>query len=309
MVHSLFSLFERDLGESVWWVRINKVGDMSVHGGGHGALEYYPCRYGGSRVLFRGPRRQLSGEYFAFLGGTETYGRFIESPFPALLERRMSVVCANFGVVNAGVDLYLNDPASMDLASSSTAKVIQIMGAQNMSNRFYTVHPRRNDRFLRASERLEELFPEVDFTEFHFVRHMLGRLSEASCERYELVIEELRTAWIARMKHVLTQLRGQVVLLWFADHAIPSGVEAPLQGDPLFVTRQMVETLRPRVSAVAEVVASESALIEGTKGMVFNDFDACAAQELMGPYAHVEAADAIEDILRRLTGREEQEVL
>ncbi|SMX29690.1 hypothetical protein TRP8649_03828 [Pelagimonas phthalicica] len=280
---------------------------MSVHGGGHGALEYYPCRYGGSRVLFRGPRKQLDKEYFAFLGGTETYGRFIETPFPTLIEKRMSVACVNFGVVNAGVDLYLNDPASMDLAISSVAKVIQIMGAQNMSNRYYSVHPRRNDRFLRASERLESLYPEVDFTEFHFVRHMLGKLAEISQDRYEIVIEELRMAWVARMKHILTLLRGQVVLLWFADHAIPSSADAPLDGDPLFVTRQMVETLRPRVSAVAEVVASESAQMEGTKGMVYSDFDACAAAELMGPYAHEEAADVLERVLRRLTDREEEE--
>lgn len=280
---------------------------MSVQGGGHGALEYYPCRYGGSRVLFRGPRRELDGDYFAFLGGTETYGRFIESPFASLIERRMAVACANFGVVNAGVDLYLNDPASMDLAIGGEAKVLQIMGAQNMSNRYYSVHPRRNDRFLRASERLESLFPEVDFTEFHFVRHMLNKLAEVSQDRFEVVVEELRAAWVARMKHILTLLRGKVVLLWFADHPIPSGPRASMHGDPLFVNRQMVEALRPRVASLVEVVASESVLMEGTKGMVFSDFDACAAAEFMGPYAHEEAADMLEDVLRRLTGRDEDE--
>ena len=42
-----------------------------------GALDYFPCRYGRSRVLFRGPRRPLDVPYVAFLGGTETYGRFL----------------------------------------------------------------------------------------------------------------------------------------------------------------------------------------------------------------------------------------
>ncbi len=36
------------------------------------------------------------------------------------------------------------------------------MGAQNLSNRFYAVHPRRNDRFLRASTLMKTIFREVD---------------------------------------------------------------------------------------------------------------------------------------------------
>lgn len=266
---------------------------MSVHGGGQRALEYYPCRYGESRILFRGPRRQLDGDYIAFLGGTETYGRFIETPFPAMLEKHLNVSCANFGVVNAGVDLYLNDPSTLELASDANIKVLQIMGAQNMSNRFYTVHPRRNDRFLKASDRLEALYPEVDFTEFHFVRHMLGHLAEISEERYQKVVEELRMAWIARMKNLLTLLRGPVILLWFANHDVPEGQDARMSGDPLFVTRNMVEAIRPRVAGVIEVVASERALNEATKGMVYSEFDACAAAELMGPLAHEEATEAL----------------
>lgn len=270
---------------------------MSVHGGGRGSLEYYPCRYGNSRVLFRGPRRQLDGAYIAFLGGTETYGRFIEVPFPALMESQLNLACANFGVVNAGVDLYLNDSAVMDLVSAADAKVVQVMGAQNMSNRFYSVHPRRNDRFLRASDRLMELYPEIDFTEFHFVRHMLGRLAEVSGDRYGKVLNELGTAWIARMKHLLTQLRGNIVLLWFADQPIPVEMPATLEGDPLFVNRAMIETLRPRVTQLVEVVASDAARVEGTRGMVFSDFEACAAEELMGPMAHAEASEALTDVL------------
>ncbi|KID12677.1 DUF6473 family protein [Ponticoccus alexandrii] len=273
---------------------------MSVHGGGQGALEYYPCRYGTSRILFRGPRRLLDGAYVAFLGSTETYGRFVAEPFPALLEDRLSVSCANFGVVNAGVDLYLNDPAVMNLVVGASAKVVQVMGAQSLSNRFYSVHPRRNDRFLRASDRLETLYPEVDFTEFHFVRHMLGRLQAISAERFGAVTDELRMAWIARMKHVLTQIRGQVVLFWFADHAVPAEITGPEARGPLFVTRDMIETLRPRVQDVVELVVSDRAVAQGTQGMVFTDFEACAAAELLGPVAHQEAAQVLEDVLMPL---------
>jgi hypothetical protein len=63
--------------------------------------------------------------------------------------------------------------------------VVQVLAVQNLSNPYYTVHPRRNDRFLRASARLQNLYQDVDFTEFHFTRHMLQTLQMVSAPRFE----------------------------------------------------------------------------------------------------------------------------
>ncbi|MCR8547971.1 DUF6473 family protein [Salipiger sp. P9] len=265
-----------------------------------GALDYYPCRYGRSRVLFRGPRRPLDAPYIGFLGGTETYGRFVETPFPALIEAALQHPCINFGAVNAGLDLYLHDPAVLHVAERAEICVLQIMGAQNMSNRYYSVHPRRNDRFLRASDRLQALYPEVDFTEFHFNRHLLSRLSALSDDRFTEIAEELRQAWMARMKHLLTMLRGRVLLLWFADHPPSEKPVAGLEGDPLFIDRTMIEALRPRAAGIVEAPLTEAARARGAPGLVFADFEAAAAAELMGPAAHEEVADALVPKLRDL---------
>ena len=268
----------------------------------HGALDYFPCRYGRSRVLFRGPKRPLDGPYVAFLGGTETYGRFIETPFPALVEPALGQACINFGVINAGLDLYLHDPGILSLAERAEITVLQILGAQNMSNRYYSVHPRRNDRFLRASDRLQELFPEVDFTDFHFNRHLLGHLRDTGPDRFEQVVEELRLAWLARMKHILTLLRGRVVLLWLADHPPPAGPVSGLDGSPLFIDRTMIEALRPRAMDVLEMPRSEEARRRGAPGMLHTDFEAAAAAELLGPQAHAETAEALAPLLQDLFG-------
>ena len=56
--------------------------------------------------------------------------------------------------------------------------MIQVSGAQNLSNRFHAVHPRRNDRFLRASTLLKTIYRDVDFTEFNFTRHLLTTLRD-----------------------------------------------------------------------------------------------------------------------------------
>ena len=144
---------------------------------GAAALDYSVCRYGSSKVQFRGPRCDLSGPYVACLGGTETFGKFVPDPFPALVQGRLGIPIANLGCVNAGLDVFLNEPAIADVAAGAKVTVLQILGVQNLSNRYYTVHPRRNDRFVHAAPGLKALYRDVDFTEFHFTRHLLGVLA------------------------------------------------------------------------------------------------------------------------------------
>ncbi|MBY6090803.1 DUF6473 family protein [Pseudooceanicola sp. 502str34] len=265
---------------------------------GQEALEYYPCRYGRSKILFRGPKRALEGGYVAFLGGSETYGKFIPRPFPGLVEDALGTTCVNLGWMNAGVDAFLHDPAILQLASGAKAVVIQVMGAQNMSNRFYGVHPRRNDRFLQASDLLRTVFRDVDFTEFHFTRHMLQHLRTQSEERFDMVRSELKAAWSARMERLLSRISAPVVLLWLSNHAPgDAALEAEMRSDPLFVDRAMIEALRPRVQQVVEVVVSAEAQERRGEGMVFGQLEAPAAAEMLGTGAQMEAAEALREVL------------
>ena len=109
------------------------------------SLDYAPCRYGRSKLLFRGPRTVLNGDYVAFLGSTGTYGKFVESPYPELTQRELGITALNLGCVNAGNDTFLDDPTVQDLARGACACVVQVMGAHTLSNRLYTVHDPRPD--------------------------------------------------------------------------------------------------------------------------------------------------------------------
>ena len=75
---------------------------------GEGSLDYFPCHYGSSRILFRGPKRDTDRAYVAVLGGTEAYGKFVPDPFPDLLERDLGLAVANLGCMNAGPDVFLS---------------------------------------------------------------------------------------------------------------------------------------------------------------------------------------------------------
>lgn len=268
------------------------VGDMTYENTGGASPDYLPCRYGNSRLVFRGPRRRLTGDYVAFFGSTETYGKFIERPFPDLTEEQLGLTCVNFGCVNAGIDAFVQDTEMMDAANNARATVVQVMGAQNMSNRLYTVHPRRNDRFVDASTMLKAIYREVDFTEFHFTRHMLTRLQHIGPDRFEMVRDELKQAWIARMNLLLQRVTSPIILMWFADHEPPLADDRSFD-DPLFVDVEMIESLRPRVADVIAPKISAAALSQGTHGMMFDPLEVNAARELLGPAAHMEAADAL----------------
>lgn len=262
------------------------------------ALDYDPCHYGMSRLLFRGPERELDGDYIAFLGSTETFGRFIPDPFPAQVERATGRSCVNLGCRDGGLDAFMSSPPLIDIAGGASATVVQVMGAVNMSNRFYTVDPRRNQRFIRASKRLKELYPEVDFREFEDTTHLLTGLARVCPDRLQTVRRELQAAWVARMRALIRQIGGPVVLLWLADHAPYSKAEGgTICRDPLFIDRPMLSAVCGTGAVLVEVVVSHDEIEAGVEDMVFAPSESSAARELLGPIAHARAGVALEAVL------------
>lgn len=271
------------------------VGDMSYESPGAGASVATSCRYGTSRLLVRGPRRPLDKPYVAFLGGSETFGKFVAHPYPDLVEASLGRVCVNLGCVNAGLDSFAHDAEALRIAQAAQTAVIQLPGAQNLSNRFYRVHPRRNDRFLAASPMLAAIYREVDFTEFHFTRHLLTTLHQLSEDRFSVVRTELEQAWLARMRLLLRAIGGRVLLLWLR---YDTESDTDLGSRPLFVTSRMVEALRPVVAGIVVVAVHPAARTGELPEMMFGDLQAPAAAHLIGPATHRTIADRLVQVLR-----------
>lgn len=260
-------------------------------------VDYHHCRYDDSRLLFRGPKRRLDGRHVVAIGSTPTYGRFVHEPWPTLLEARLGRPVANLGYPNAGIDLVARSRTLQETCAGAAACVVEVMGTANMSNRFYSVHPRHNDRFLMPSHELGRLYPEVDFTEYSFVRHMLGALEALSPERFRLVIAEMRDAWAARMRVFLGSIEGPTVLL-----RITGGTEArPATGGPGDLPPAMIATLAEEMGAVV-VIAAETPGMD-REGLVFGPSEVAAAGTQPAPAVHALAADAIMERLPALLGR------
>lgn len=251
------------------------------------APDYAACRYGLSRALFRGPERDLSGPYVVALGGSATFGKYVSAPYPALLEAALGTPVANLGGLNAGPDFYLGDLAALRVASRAQLAVVQITGADALSNPYYSVHARRNDRFLAATPELRDLYPEVDFTDIHFTRHLLAVLRRTDAARFDLVKTGLQAQWLARMRQLMAHLPLRRVLLWLAD--APPPVEAADPGAvtlPLLVDRSMLAALRPAATALVEAVPGPAHSTLRLDGMLFPETEVAQARCLPGPAAH-----------------------
>lgn len=273
---------------------------MGATDDGKRRLDYALCRYGTSKLLFRGPLRGTSSPYVVFVGGTQTFGRYVETPFPALVELSSGVPCINFGLQNAGLDVFLHDAEVMKIAAGAHVTVVQVLGAHNMSNRYYSVHPRRNDRFIAPSKLLCSIYPEVDFAEFHFTRHLLEALKQVSPTRFAMVVRELQQAWIARMTLLLGRMTGPCVLLHLGPEKPTRDMGAQARAGPLFVTKAMVSQVSRLAAGVVYVTPSHAAISEGTAGMVFPPIEKERALQLPGVRAHQEIAKAVAQAIARL---------
>jgi hypothetical protein len=271
---------------------------MSFERRGRLPLDYGAVSYPGSVLRFRGPGRDLDRPHVLCLGGTETFGRFIHAPFAAQLDRDLPLDVVNMGVMNAGLDVLMTDPAIRAATRAASAVVLQITGAQNMTNRFYAVHPRRNDRFIKATTMLRTIYRDVDFTEFHFTRHLLTHLRALSADRFGVVELELKTAWVARMRTYLERAAVPVHLLWLSRRQPEEGREGTgLGADPLFITSDMLEAVAPLAASLTIAAPSPTDRRDATRGMFFAAQEAAAARALPGPEIHDLASRQLKPLL------------
>lgn len=267
---------------------------------GPSVLDYLPCGYGTSKLIFRGPQRDLSGPYVAFLGGTQTFGKFIRQPYPLRVEHLTGVTSVNFGQINAGLDAFTTDPVVPTAARAARVTVLEILGAGNLTNRLYRVHKRRNDRFLYASADLKRLFPEVDFAQFNFTRHMLLELYQRDPQRFAVVRRGVQRVWVRRMRQLVGQVGDRVVLVRIGNDPLNQTWPAGNGFGPALVTDAMIEGLRDKVSAIVDVPATKPRLSEDSNTMVFNALEEAAAKTVAPPHMHEAVAQALLPVLDRL---------
>lgn len=111
-------------------------------------------------------------------------------------------------------------------------------------------------------------------------------------------MDELRQAWLARMRSLLAKIDGKVILLWakppMTAHLGPLGV------DPLFVDRAMMEKIGQSLTGIVEVdLPSHDAALR-REGMSYTKVNQPAATELWGAPAHQLVAAEVTNALIKM---------
>jgi len=237
--------------------------------------------------------------YVLFLGGTETYGKFVADPYPIRTSQELELTAVNLGVCNTGPDLYLSEPTLTAFSRRAQATVVQIPGIQNLTNRYYSVHPRRNDRFVEAANLLRTIYRDVEFSDFHFTGHLLMHLNLLDEQRFDILRVELQQAWFARMTTLIHALSGPVILVNLNATDDPLG---------LHPTADMVTALRPLVHDILDAPVSDGAKAEGTARMIHMPLEKAAAEQLLSQRGHEELANELTPILRPFVPRPDQSI-
>lgn len=247
------------------------------------------CNYGTSKLAFRGPRKSLDRPFIAFLGGTETYGRFVQEPFVSLVEDGLGVTCVNLGSVNAGLDTLRLDHEVMKIATNAKCVVLQLPEMHALSNRFYRVHARRNDRLIEVMPRLSDLYPELDFTSYNFVQHLVGDLRRTDPKRFEQVRKDLGAAWMRRVSRLVRDCAGRVWLLWLRYD----------RRGPTAISQRMVQAVGRDACGVIELNVSSAASQDELDTMQFGALQEPIARQLIGGQTHRTIAARLLHVLRK----------
>ncbi|RRH76960.1 DUF6473 family protein [Falsigemmobacter faecalis] len=214
------------------------------------------CQFGQSRLRFRAQETVLGRADVTVLGSGISFGRFCREPWPDLLARGAGLRLRNLAVPQTGPEAWAQDDDLMALALRSSLQIVELPCCLRVSNRFWQLHPRRNDRIIRVLPPLKALYPELDLAEVIFSGHLL-RLLESICpRRFALVQEAAARAWLDRMGALLADLPGPVVLLWLhmpQPRALSPGAD-------------LVQALRNQVRAVVEVNVSPPPGAQGPEG-------------------------------------------
>ena len=127
----------------------------------------------------------------------------------------MGMPVLNLGVQHSGAGFYTEDDAIHEIIENAQVVFVEAPSVVNQSNPFYRVHPRRNNRFMTAFGPLYDLFPEADFVECHFTKHLITKLITIDAARADIVFRTLQDEWVRNVTIMRARWRAKTVVHWY----------------------------------------------------------------------------------------------
>lgn len=203
---------------------------------------------GVARGFFRGPPVR-SDEYLVCIGGAQTFGRFVQRPFPKLLSEALCVEALNLGRGGAGPTYPLADPVLLQYINRARLVVVQVFSGRSQSNSvFQTVDHGMVGTNARNGSRMDagEFYTWLLAQDRQFARQ---------------IVAETREKYVIAMTALLAAITPPKILLWLSTRNPDyeeqwDGPVWRLFGEfPQLVNRPMMEQLRNRADCYVECVS------------------------------------------------------
>lgn len=194
------------------------------------------------RLAFRGPGTDLrQSNLLTFIGAAQTFGRFVDRPFPEMFRPFSKLPVANLGVSGAGPERYLNDPFLRDVLSRSRYVFIQAMSGRSVSAGVFKVGGNNGVSIFQEGARKGEQHLAQDA--YRILRVEYGE------DQYREQIRLVQEAWVERYVDLVETAGGRACLIWISERAIDSDLvvdRSPVGVFPHFVDAGCVAEVQRR---------------------------------------------------------------
>lgn len=211
------------------------------------------------------PSSLAAGSYFAAVGAAQTFGCFVERPWPALLAEQLGLPALNLGIAGAGPAWFRREPVRALLANARFV-VFQVTSGRSADNSRFAGGGRErvrhaDGRELGADAAWREALQHDLVGIANPVWRGLRNRFAAWFGRADVrqLVHETRADWLRHFEALLGETAPPKLLLWWSrrrpDHRARYHSLASLFGEfPQLVDRAMVERLRPLADAYVECV-------------------------------------------------------
>lgn len=168
-------------------------------------VDYQEYRIDGIDEALRGPEPDLSGgAYFSCIGAAQTFGVFVEQPFPALLARETGLAALNFGLPAAGPGFYAAYDRMIDLINAGRFCIVQVMAARAEANSLYAAEGYCETVRDRATGEVVSSFTSW------------SRIVAEDPAALPRLVAETQENWVASYRRLFDRITVPTLLVWIS---------------------------------------------------------------------------------------------
>jgi hypothetical protein len=157
----------------------------------------------------RGPKLSTN-KYIAYIGASQTFGRYCQEPYPHLLEKRLNMGTLNFGIGGKGPTYFLRNKIILEAVNKAELVIIQVLSGRSISNSVFE----SRDGGMHGIRLIDGKKMRSDYA---FSELISGKDNRGlSREFMENLVKETRENYVSATIEFLKAIQPPKVLLWLS---------------------------------------------------------------------------------------------